>query len=57
MQARPGVQAVHWPLALQTWLVPQVVPADFGVPSAQVCAPVEHDVVPVRQTPGFVEQA
>ena len=43
----PAVHSVHWPLALQTWLVPQPVPAAFTVPSMQVGAPVEHDVVPL----------
>src|SRR5262249_2618548 len=56
VQARPGVQAVHCPLALQTWLVPQVVPAAFGVPSAHVCAPVEHAVMPLKQVPGLPVQ-
>jgi hypothetical protein len=46
VQAWPAAQIVHWPLALQTWLVPQVVPAAFMVPSTQTCAPVVHDVTP-----------
>lgn len=42
----PIVQMVHWPFALQTWLVPQLAPAGFTVPSTQVVAPVAHDVTP-----------
>jgi len=53
----PAVHDTHVPPPLQTMLVPQLTPADLAPPSTQVCAPVEHDVVPVRQTPGFVEQA
>jgi hypothetical protein len=33
---------------LQTWLVPQLVPAAFALPSTQACAPVLHDVTPLR---------
>jgi len=43
----PEAQAVHWPFALHTWLVPQPEPAVFTVPSMQVAAPVAHDVTPV----------
>src|SRR6478752_5893236 len=57
VHACPAVQDTHVPPPLQTMLVPQLTPADLAPPSTQVCAPVEHDVVPVRQTPGFVEQA
>jgi hypothetical protein len=36
-------------LPSHTWLVPQLVPAGFGVPSTHVCAPVLHEVTPYRQ--------
>jgi hypothetical protein len=36
-------------LPSHTWLVPQLVPAGFGVPSTHVCAPVLQEVTPYRQ--------
>ena len=57
-QARPAVQAAHVPDPLQTRFVPQLVPAAMGVvESAQVCAPVAHEVVPCTHWFGLVEQA
>lgn len=35
-QAAPALQTTHWPEELQTWLDPQLVPADR-------CAPSKHD--------------
>lgn len=53
----PELQAVQLPAALQTMFVPHEVPAGRFVPvSTQVCAPVLHEVTPVRQGLGFVEQ-
>jgi len=49
VQLEPAVQGTHEPLPLQTWLVPQLVPADFGVLSSHVCAPVEQPVRPLKQ--------
>jgi hypothetical protein len=57
VHAWPAVHDTQVPPPLQTMLVPQLTPADFAPPSTQVWAPVEHDVVPVRQTPGLVLQA
>jgi hypothetical protein len=51
--ARPAVHETQLCDWLQTRLVPQLVPAAFAVPSAQVCVPVEHEVVPLKQTFGF----
>ncbi len=45
----PAVHMPQKPLASQTWLEPHIVPAALGVPSVQVCAPVAHDVTPLRQ--------
>jgi hypothetical protein len=53
VHAWPAVQSVHWPLALHTWLVPQVVPGDLAAPSIQVCTPVAHDVTPLAHAPGL----
>jgi uncharacterized membrane protein YvlD (DUF360 family) len=56
-QARAAVQALQRPL-LQTWFVPQVVPFGmFVVVLTQVSMPVAHEVMPVTQLFGFVEQA
>ena len=41
-----GVQAAQAPLPSQTMLVPQPVPPGLLPPSAQVWAPVAHEVVP-----------
>jgi hypothetical protein len=41
-----AAQAPQVPVALQTMLAPQLDPAGLLVPSAQVCAPVAHDVMP-----------
>lgn len=56
-----GMPAVHMPqkpFASHTWPVPHIVPAAFGMPSAHVCAPVAHEVTPLRQAElGLVVQA
>lgn len=58
VQERPAVHATHDPEPLQTWFVPQLVPAAIGVAvSTQVSAPVAHDVVPWTQALGFEEHA
>jgi hypothetical protein len=50
VHAAPDVHALQPPVPLQTWFVPQLVPAGSGVPvSVQVCVPVEHEVVPTSQ--------
>jgi hypothetical protein len=58
VQAVPAVQETQVPVPLQTWLVPQVVPAGvvpesmhFGAPPAQSITPVLHGA------PGFMVQA
>jgi len=56
VQLCPAVHALQVPLPLQTWFVPQVTPADFGVPFTHVWLPVVHDVVPLKQVPGLVVQ-
>ena len=43
----PGAHKVHCPFALQTWLVPQPVPAAFMVPSTHTWVPEAHEVVPL----------
>ena len=53
---RPAEQATQLPAPLQTWLVPQAVPAALFAASAQTSAPVAHEVEPVRQTLGLVPQ-
>jgi hypothetical protein len=52
----PAVQEMQPPAPLQTMLVPQLVPAVFGLPFAHVDMPVEHDAVPLKQTPGLPVQ-
>ncbi len=47
-QVRPAVQTAHWPLELQTRLVPQVVPGALAAPSTQLDAPVAHEVTPSK---------
>lgn len=49
LHAAPAVHMPQKPLASQTCPAPQVVPAAFGVPSVHVCAPVAHEVTPLRQ--------
>jgi hypothetical protein len=56
VQARPGLQATQLPEPLQTMLLPQLVPPAFGVPLAQVCAPLMHDATPLKQGLGLPEQ-
>jgi hypothetical protein len=46
VQDWPAVQATQAPAPLQTRLVPQLVPATFGVPFTQVDMPVEQDATP-----------
>jgi hypothetical protein len=51
----PPAQAMQVPEPLQTMLLPQPVPPDFGVLSMQVCTPVVHDVTPfLHAAPGLV---
>src|SRR5215831_3717926 len=58
VQAVPAVQATQVPLPLQTWLVPQLVPAAVSPPSRQRGAPEEQSTTPVLQgAPGFVVHA
>jgi len=47
VHAWPGVHSVHCPFALQTWLVPQPVPAAFMVPSTHTWVPEAHELVPL----------
>jgi len=56
VQAAFCVQAPQLPLPSQTWLVPQLVPPALLPPSAQVCAPVEQDVVPFLHAFGLPVQ-
>lgn len=57
-QARPAVQTTQLPPLLQTWLVPQLVPAALGLASTQAWAPVLHEVTPLRHDGlGLVPQA
>jgi hypothetical protein len=57
VQALPAVQETHAPAALQTMLTPQLVPAAFIVPFAQVAVPLEQDAVPLKHGFGLPEQA
>jgi hypothetical protein len=52
-----GAQATHVPVALHTMLLPQVDPVGLLSASAQVCAPVAHEVVPVLQAFGLPAHA
>ena len=55
LHAAPCVHAMHMPLELHTWFVPQLVPAvRFTIVSTQTCAPVAHDVTPCLHGVGFV---
>ena len=56
VQDVPAVHDTQPPAPLQTMLVPQLVPAIFGLPFAHVDMPVEHDAVPLKQTPGLPVQ-
>ena len=49
-----AVQATQVPLPLQTMFVPQLVPPALLASSAQVWAPVAHDVMPALQAFGLV---
>jgi hypothetical protein len=65
LQTPPGLPVHAWfavhatqpPEPLHTMFVPQPVPAALLPLSTQVCAPVVHDVVPVRQIPGLPPHA
>jgi hypothetical protein len=57
VHAWPAVHDTHVPLPLQTWLVPQLVPAVLLPPSTQVWAPVEQVVVPFLQLVGLLVHA
>ena len=55
VHASPAVHEPHIPEPLHTIPEPQLVPADLLLPSMQVIAPVEHDVVPFLHAAfGFV---
>lgn len=56
VHAWPVAHTVHWPFALHTWLVPQLVPGALAVPSTQVCTPVVHEVMPEKHAPGLPVQ-
>src|SRR5262245_1996630 len=47
VQDIPVVHEMHAPAPLQTMLVPQLVPAIFGLPFAHVDIPVAHDAMPL----------
>jgi len=53
VQAAPALHATQAPAPLQTWLVPQAVPAAALPPSTQVMAPVEQELVPILQLVGL----
>jgi hypothetical protein len=58
VQSSPATHEVQTPVPLQTWSVPQEVPAASGVAvSTQVDAPLAQEVVPTRQEVGFPSQA
>jgi hypothetical protein len=46
----PAEHITQLPEPSQTRLVPQPVPGDLALPSTQVCAPVVHEVTPLRQS-------
>jgi hypothetical protein len=47
LQPLPAVHATQVPEALQTMLVPQLVPAALFVSSRHVCTPVVHALIPL----------
>jgi hypothetical protein len=49
----PAVHETHEPAPLQTLSVPQLTPGALLLPSLQVIAPVEHEVVPLMQMLGL----
>jgi hypothetical protein len=53
----PTVQATQVPVPLHTLSVPQPVPGALLLPSMQLVAPVEQDVVPFLQMFGLVVHA
>ena len=55
MQEAPAVHETQVPPPSQTMFMPQLVPADLVVPSIQVMAPVEQEVVPFLQLFGLPE--
>lgn len=58
VQLCPLTHEVHAPEALQTRLVPQLVPGVAGAASMQVCTPPLHDVTPTLQgAPGLLVHA
>jgi hypothetical protein len=58
VQAEPAVHATQVPLPLQTWLVPQVVPAAVFPVSRQRGAPIAQSTTPVLHgAPGFMLHA
>ncbi len=44
----PAAHTTHWPVALHTWLVPQLLPAVFWLASMHACAPLAHEVTPLK---------
>lgn len=57
VHAPPAVHATHIPVAVQTWLVPHVVPAGFKTSSTHTGAPLGHSMIPRRHAlPGLVVQ-
>jgi hypothetical protein len=46
LHACPAVHAPQVPAPLQTWFVPQLVPAAFAAPLMHVALPVAHDATP-----------
>jgi hypothetical protein len=53
VQAAPAVQATQLPEPLQTWFMPQVVPAAVLPPSMQVMVPLEQELVPTLHAVGL----
>lgn len=52
----PAMHAPQKPLASQVWAAPHEVPAVFGAPSTQTCAPLAHEKTPARHGDGLVVQ-
>lgn len=48
VQAMPAEHETQTPVPLQTWLVPQLRPAAFGVPFAQTGPPLLHEMAPLK---------
>lgn len=52
----PAMQLTHEPEPVHVRPAPQAVPADLGLPSTQLAAPVLHEMAPSRQGSGLVVQ-